>query len=370
MKCPLCGWPNGKDYATCFNCRAALPSEGSALPAAAQSGSTGRSAAARRGKARPAARSAPKRLPPADDQVIASQLERLAALLIDALLVLIVALPLLLLGMAQSAALLQRFGDAALWLLLLPLAVLFVPAWMDSLGRGSPGKRAMRLRVIDARGARPGLLRSSARHLIKLSLHGFLPLLWRLVERILFGGQMAHDWLCSTRVIHANSTGLQISTLLPRTFAPTLFGRALRGALAGSLVLLAAVLMIALLSRWISGPDPLRDALGPLTARAQSLGKASQNHFHRVGRFPVDAAELGIRLPAEFSAVEFNPDNGSLRLTLASALEGLAGRTLILHPEFRAGGRAEVRRWRCGSPDIERRHLPWSCRAEVLAYAR
>lgn len=368
MKCPLCAWPNGDGHTTCFNCRAPLPS---ATAAASPPASRPARAKAAPPAPRAAVRADPrKRPPPADDRVLASPLERLAALLIDAGLVLALLLPLLMLGLSQQATLLQRWGDAALWLLLLPLALVLLPAWMDSLGRGSPGKRAMRLRVINARGGRPGLLRSSLRHLVKLSLHGFLPLFWRLAERLLFGGQMAHDWLCATRVIHADSTPLQITALLPRSFAPTLLGRVLRAALASALSILAVLLMAALLSHGIRGPDPLRQALDPRVRQAEALGTASANHFHRFGRFPADAAELGLRLPQGFSAISFDTVNGSLQLTIASELEGLGGRTLILYPEFHSAASGSVARWRCGSPDIDGRHLPWGCRAEVSAYAR
>ncbi len=392
MKCPACDWPNRDGSVTCFNCRASLgAADGAPTRAAVKSertpsqpvpqaaSSSGKpllrtAAVSGRGSVSAADASrnvSPSGMPPRPGGVLAPQLQRAAALLIDLAAVLLVAVPLLILMYMQRSSLSLWLGpDAILYALLIVVLLASVPALMDSVSAGSLGKRMLGLRVIDARGGRPGLLRSAARHIIKLSMHGLLPVLWIWAERILLGGTMLHDWLCSTRVVHARSSAAQIAALLPQTFAPTMAGRVLRGAGAGALILLALLIFLGALSVTLSEPNPQRDAMRPMVKRAQLIAEASENHFYRDGRFPANLASLGIDLGDDFNGAELNPSSGALRLRVNSSLDELKGGSLILYPEFRQGSVGKIRKWRCGSVDIDRNHMPLGCLADVTHHAQ
>ncbi|MBD8525849.1 RDD family protein [Pseudomarimonas arenosa] len=306
----------------------------------------------------------------ADQDVVVHALPRIPAFLIDAVVVALLALPLLWLTILNTQSLRQALGaDATLALLLLPsLLLLMLPALMDSLSSGSIGKRMMQLRVVDARGRRPNLLRSLSRHAVKLLVHGLLPGIWLLAERLLLRGLNVHDWLCGTRVVASGASAAQLARVLPASFAPTLLGQALRAVFAIGAALLLFLVGSAWLAVILVEPNPTRKALAPLVEQARGISRASENQFYKTGRFTDNLSELGLAEQTAFSTVKFNAQNGSFILRLNSEFSELHGRSLLLYPELKRGDRAEVRRWRCGSPDITAEHLPFGCRDSVAGY--
>lgn len=157
MQCPKCNWQNPASNTRCFSCQAPLPVKpAAAKPAAAK------------------AKTAPARTTSAHAPLFPSIWSRLGATAIDgmfmavAIIVLINAVSYTYEGLAgtPSPILLTIAAGLLGWLL---------PAFMDAWGNGSPGKRLLKMRVVNGKGQAPGLLRSIWRHQLKYTLNVVLP---------------------------------------------------------------------------------------------------------------------------------------------------------------------------------------------------
>ena len=354
MQCPRCNWQNPASNTLCFSCSA--PLQAKAPPAAA--------------RAKPAASKAP---------VFPGILPRLGASVIDAVFMLAAATALV---WAASLTYEGQTGQHRPLLLAVAAGLLGVllPAFMDAWGKGSPGKRLLKLRVVNSKGASPGLARSIWRHLLKFTLNLALPGIFHHIQQMIFGDRAMHNSLAGTHVVSSLADPRALQAAVAKTRAVTGAGRFLFmvfGVLA--LVLGGIVIGVAVIGK-DDGDNPLRSDVIRLDLVSDPVRMLAENHYRRAKAFASTMSELGVTpesLQASgFSKLELNPVTGVLRFTIAGSpgAEGaptLAGKHLDYLPELRSekkgGG---IGRWQCGSDDIPRDDRPYKCRHDTGAFAR
>ncbi len=393
MKCAACGWSNPASYTHCFSCNASL-----GTGAAADDSKTASSSAAAPAKQKtftnaPAKapwdpRGTPSARAPnagvaavghiADDDVIASKLHRVFAAGIDLVVMVVLAIIAIVITVGfgvmpsrpETAASDSDFASQlALLAGLLVLIAIVVPALMDSFTAGSLGRRLFNVRVINARGERPGIVRSALRHVLKYVLHFALPLGMFIIERLFFRGQSLHDLLMSTRVIDRRASAAQVEYVVAQDFARTGAFKVIAWVFAGSATLFIAAVMINVLT---AAPNPTRDTVKGLAKSAKSLAKQSENYFYAQGAFPSSLNAMGLsNVPEGFDAVQFNATSGTFTLTIGAntnASTTLAGKTITLYPEFKKKKSAgTISKWRCGSKDIARDDQSSTCNYDITA---
>ncbi len=147
---------------------------------------------------------------------IAGIWRRVGATLVDAVIVLVTAGPLawlvaaasdepaLLGGKSALEVLLRAFEiEAGTWLArgvpLMVMAGLYLGLFWHLSGR-TPGQKLLRLRVVDARGDRPGLVRTGVRVVATIAgaIPGALGWLWFAVD---LERRAVHDWMAGTYVV-------------------------------------------------------------------------------------------------------------------------------------------------------------------------
>jgi uncharacterized RDD family membrane protein YckC len=378
MKCAACGWSNPASYTHCFSCNVALSGSSAAAPSPSSAQSTPQKKTPWDPRTAPKAEANIPRSGKqtagqgtvADDDVAAGKLQRLFAAGIDLVLMAVLGGISIaaLVGFGASAAEGESLGLPVLIAAVLAVAAILLPALMDSFSAGSIGKRLLNLRVINARGERPGLIRSKLRHIIKYVSHFVLPLGLFLVEKIFFGGRSLHDLLMSTRVIDRRSSARQIDQIVATEFGPTAVGSAFKIVAWVALACAALAFGVVAIGAFTATPNPTRDAAGALSKTAKSLAKQSENYFYAQSAFPAQLGALGLsKLPDEFASVQFNETNGAFTLTLSDkVLPELKGKSLTLFPEFKQKkGAGTIKKWRCGSKDIARDDQPFGCKDDV-----
>ena len=386
MKCAACGWSNPASYTSCFSCKAALsgaPAATPAFPAAGRALSD-------------SAQDTPKKTPwdapaqahtqkqkqkqkqklgtVADADVIAGKLQRIFAAAIDLAVMAVLAGAAIALSIAAGIS----FNETSMTGLAVLIAAAFVvvaillPALLDSFSAGSIGKRLLNLRVVNARGERPGVVRSALRHVIKYTSHFMLPLGLIVIEKLFFGGRSLHDLLMSTHVLDRRASARQIQRIVASEFGPTMVGAVFKIVAFAVVATVSVVMSVILFSAFIATPNPARtatrEAAQVLAKSAKSLAKQSENLFYAQGTFPAGLSALGLaKLPDDFAAVQFNQTSGAFTLTLSDKTPpALHGKTLTLYPEFKQKkGAGSIKKWRCGSKDIARDEQPFGCRDDV-----
>ncbi|CAB5513070.1 hypothetical protein LMG26857_02344 [Achromobacter anxifer] len=360
MQCPRCNWQNPASNTLCFSCNAPLAASASAAAAPAAK----------------AAKSAPAR--PGNAPVFPGIWPRLGATAIDAV-VMVAAM----VGFSTAANLtyVALTGNPHSGLLTMAAGFigLMLPALMDAWGGGSPGKRLLKLRVVNRNGDNPGILRASWRHLMKYALNLALPGIFYRIQRAMFGERAMHNWISSTYVVSSLADPRAVRPAIAKTRSVTGAGKFIFIVL-GVLALVAGGMIIgAIVMNPKQEDNPLRAEVIRLDLVSQPVRMLAENHYRRTGAYAPDMAALGVTLESlkssGFSALSLNPVNGVLRFTIAGEpgtadAPALGGKHLVYLPELRSekkgGG---VRRWQCGSDDIPRADRPYSCRHEAGASA-
>lgn len=333
MRCGHCGWTNPASFRFCHQCKQPLTADApSARPVSHASG-----------------------------EVFADTGTRATATLID-LILLALAIPLWLAGGLYLAPIAGIDGAALFALLAIGiLATILLPALLDSYGKGSLGKRLLRIRVVNDAGDAPGLLRSVLRTLAKYLLHPLLSLPVLLAERLLFGQHSLHNLLTRCHVVSARASTEAIRYRLRHDTGSARFQRLARWvglALGGAIVLLAALLTYAALT---ATPNPRRDAARATAAAAKEIARAIGRDWAANQRFP---DRWNGELPETIAKLDIDASNGVLTVTPSDPL--LAGVRLVLAPEI-ARRKRELRivNWRCGSPDLPKTDLPFGCSSDA-----
>ncbi|CAB3679528.1 hypothetical protein LMG3431_04290 [Achromobacter pestifer] len=355
MQCPRCNWQNPASNTQCFSCRAPLPVK-AATPA-------------------PAGRTTPAQSTP----VFPSIWPRLGATAIDGLFMLVAIIALV---WAASLTYEGLTGEPrpVLLLVLAGLIGWLLPAFMDSWASGSPGKRLLKLRVVNGKGQAPGLTRSIWRHTLKFALNLALPGLFHHIQQAIFGERAMHNALAGTHVVASQANPRAVQSAVAKAPAVTGTGKFLFfvfGVLA--LILGGVVIGVGVMSN-DDGDNPLHADIRRLDLVSDPIRMLVENQYRSTKTFPATMADIGMTQESlqksGFSKLEMNPVNGVLRLTIAGTprddgFPTLAGKHLMYLPELRSekkgGG---VRRWQCGSDDIAPADRPYRCRHDTSAFAR
>ncbi|WMD18209.1 RDD family protein [Achromobacter seleniivolatilans] len=357
MQCPSCNWQNPASNTLCFSCRKPLPVK-TVAPAAAVA------------KSAAPAQNAP---------VFPSIWPRLGATAVDGLFMVVAIIALI---WATSLTYQGLTGESCpVWLQLLAgLIGWLLPAFMDAWTDGSPGKRLLKMRVLNSKAKAPGLTRSIWRHTLKYTLNLAVPGLFHHIQQAIFGERAMHNALAGTHVVSSQANPRAVQSALAKARAVTGTGKFLFfvfGVLA--LILGGVVIGVGIMSK-DSNDNPLHADVVRFDLVSDPIRMLVENHYRSTKAYPATMADIGLTQESlqnsGFSKLEMNPVNGVLRLTIAGAprddgFPTLAGKHLMYLPELRSekkgGG---IRRWQCGSDDIPRDDRPYSCRHDTSAFAR
>ncbi len=333
MRCTHCGWTNPAGFTHCHNCRKALtPTD---------------------------ARAAVPGVSHASGEVFAGEGARIVATLVD-LCLLAALLPLLLYGGLHLAGALQ-LGGGALFGLLAALALLAIlsTALLDSWTRGSPGKRFARIRVVGADGDAPGIGRSILRTIGKYALHPLLSLPVLLLERLVFGRHSLHNLMTESYVVSAKASREAIRYRIGNDTGSARFRKLAR--LVGVLLVVAILALAALLgyAAVTAEPNPRRDAARAAVAAANEVARRVGDSWQATGSFPPQWNEA---VAPVLESLRIDAASGTLTATANDPL--IAGARIVLTPEIVSkNDRRRIKSWRCTSPDLTTRELPFRCRS-------
>ena len=118
-------------------------------------------------------------------------------------------------------------------------------------------------------------------------------------------------------------------------------------------------------SAWAMYPAEGMSMVRPYVAEAMIVASSKRlpvdEFWQNNERFPKDAAEAGMALdaPSRFTVALLTGGRIEVQFRVENAK--LNGKRLILTPDA-ADGPKGLLKWSCGSPDIEERFLPASCR--------
>ena len=377
MKCSQCQWHNPVGATHCVMCRA--PLVGSAhndAPTAPGFTPTFEPTAA------PA---------PSPSIYLATDLSRTLATLIDFAQMLIGAVGWLVLVWDTSLS---------IWLKLLgALLLLLAPALLD-VGPGSLGKRLLKIQVLTTQGKKLSVGMSLLRHLVKYVIHLLLPVVWKLIEARVTGGRHLHDALASTVVIErlpvdpgASHNGAELfheqliaqmqtgqATARPPAITHkdlaqvqqkvTTASRVFDGLRNGFAVLLGAVLLWffaqAIWSLYQESQNPTMSAVSDAKDASKKLTKLLTQRFEQGQSMELDwgdpaLAALEAEMGAVFTSVSTEP-RGPVVLQIKNG--PVAGKHIVLVPEFNLT-KKKIKKWQCGSPDIDPTLLPTGCKATL-----
>jgi uncharacterized RDD family membrane protein YckC len=314
-------------------------------------------------------------------EVFPGTMARLGATLIDAAVM--VAIPIaMVLAWVFARPVFDNTPDATYPAALLAgLLGLFTPALADALGQGSPGKRALGMRVVTRSGERPGIGRSVLRHFLKytltLGLTLAVPFILHRLLNALFGERGLHSSMTGTFVVssRASDTAVHKAIALVRGPGWLLKGLVVLGAV--SVFSFAAMVAVALWNQGNEPANPHREKVQQLDGAARPVLRLVENHYRDTGSFPGNAKAIGLdqpgQLPAGFKALAIEPANGVLRLTIAEGAGAgvLDGKHLVYMPVLRKRkGQSDIGKWQCGSDDVARENLSFGCRHAVAGAAR
>lgn len=347
MRCPACGWSNPSSYTICFSCQKPL----SGAPAGAAAKTTAKV---------PVAPATGRQ-----SDVFPSTTVRLIAAGIDLVLMLIPAIICLVVAMSSSSDF-----ELSMFMLVLGLASLLLPAVLDSYSAGSLGKRMMAIRVVSQQGVRPGLLQSLVRHVVKHCAHFVLPVILKFFEGLLFGSRSLHDVLTQTHVIYRAADQTAVARDLKARQSGGWLAALCWGALGlVGILILVGVLMVALEERETAA-NPKTQAVKTVREDIKAVLPMVENYYVANARFPDSLETAGIAaLPASVRSLTLDAASGALTATVI--LPEIQDARIVFYPILKTKrGVSKIKRWECGSPDVPRTDLPYNCNENVAAFVQ
>lgn len=322
MFCPNCGTYNADEAQLCISCQYALSG-----------------------------------VPEQGAVVYAGFLDRLAALMIDSLL-LVFAFVLILAGGAILIGLsgLGKGSDAAaaIYILLAYLLFFLLSALyytlMEASGKGGTlGKRLMKIRVVDMAGNRISKLRSLGRWLA----HGITNMsmyIGYIMQPFTEKKQALHDLVCGTQVIRTTRQGSNAVVAVIIVAGMVFFFFFFTG-------IIAAVSIPAYQDYIVKA----KLKKGEMDGRQAAL--AVEQYYHKTGRIPASLEQTKFTLPPnnDIGSVTVNSSTAVVKVTFSdSPGEGrMAGKSLVFTPQQDDSGSIS---WKCSSPDFKPQSmLPADC---------
>ncbi len=147
---------------------------------------------------------------PPPKEILASIQRRIAATLIDLACMLIPFIILVISAFKLSSPAGKNGLQVFLYLILLALFTLLIPALLDAWGKGSIGKQIMKIRVVNHQGEKPGLFAALFRHIVKFSSHLLGPVVLRIFECLVLKGRSLHEVITQSWVVHEDSNPKEI----------------------------------------------------------------------------------------------------------------------------------------------------------------
>ena len=329
MGCPECGQQNTAGGRFCSSCGAQLPLAPGAAPAAA---------------------------PPAPGGVYAGFWKRLAAFMLDYIIVVVVA--------AMAGGVIGAFygisagaptDDAASGL----GAIAGVLVWwlyyalMESSSRQATlGKLALGIRVVDLQGNAVSFGRATARNLAKF-LSGMIMMIGYLMAGFTSRKQALHDIVAGCLVVNRGAAEVR-GEGVAATGMP---------AWAIVLVILAAMVFPVAILTAIALPAyqdySARVRVAKVVLVGEQATQAVETFYARNNTLPRDLAEAGMADPgsSDIRRVNVNPGNGTVEVVLAGSL--LEGKSILFVPQRNDSDRVV---WSCRSDDVPQPYLPRHCR--------
>lgn len=287
----------------------------------------------------------------------------------------------------------------SVWLKVLGVILMLCgPAILDAYG-GSLGKRMLKIQVLTRNGRTPSLGMSMVRHLFKYVIHMLLPLLWKLIEFRVTGGRHLHDVVASTVVIerppegdHTSAKGDLLHEQLLAQMNSHRMGRAqhtidhkdlaaaqekttlasrvfdsFRNGLA--LLIGAGLLWVfgeAIWSLYQESQHPITSAVTQAKDASQPLTQLLTQRFEQGQSMELDwnnpeLKELETQMGTVFNSV-YTQARGPVVLQIRKG--SIAGKHIVWVPEFNITQK-RIKKWQCGSPDIESNLLPTGCKAQL-----
>jgi uncharacterized RDD family membrane protein YckC/Tfp pilus assembly major pilin PilA len=253
-----------------------------------------------------------------------------------------------------------------LWVAIIVAQWLYFALCESSAWQATPGKMALNLCVTDMYGRRVGFGQATGRYFGKI-LSGFIVDIGFMMAGWTARKQALHDLMANCCVVRKDGLAAFERGDLDGDTAQV--GAAMPGWAIGLIVVgglfFTVVPMVAILAA-IAIPAYQNYLVRAQVAEGMTLSgsaKAAVGDFLGArGSLPVDNAEAGLADPDALTGryvSSVQVQNGSVIVTFGGrANRAVAGDHLVFQPY----GRRDALHWRCGSPDIQERYLPMTCR--------
>jgi uncharacterized RDD family membrane protein YckC/Tfp pilus assembly major pilin PilA len=267
----------------------------------------------------------------------------------------------------------RHVNDAALgasmlllWLAIIVVQWLYFALCESSAWQATPGKLALNLCVTDMHGRRIGFGQATGRYFGKI-LSSFILDIGFMMAGWTARKQALHDLMASCCVVRKEGLAAfergDLDGNTTQAGAP-MPGWAIALIVVGGLFF-TVIPVVAILAA-IAIPAYQNYLVRAQVAEGMTLSgsaKAAVGDFLGArGSLPVDNAEAGLADPDALTGryvSSVQVQNGSVIVTFGGrANRAVAGDHLVFQPY----GRRDALHWRCGSPDIQERYLPMTCR--------
>jgi uncharacterized RDD family membrane protein YckC len=331
MFCQECGQQNKDAAALCVKCGAPVVAAGAA----------------------PATRTA------AVGGVYAGFWKRLAACVIDYVLVLAVLTAVtasFIYGVISIAP--NAGGDVGLlagpgfWVILF----LYHAVMESSPKQATLGKMALGIKVTDQSGVRISFGRATGRHFAKI-LSGMILAIGYYMAGFTAKKQGLHDMIAGCLVVNASATEAQVQTSAPAASMPWW---------AMTLIVISAMVIPVGILAAISIPAYQDFTLRTRVSDALMAGGAARSavteYYEQIGKWPTDlndalkASGVTEQVSPYVRNVTLEPRTGAIRIVLAQSL--FEGKSILFVPHVEN----KTVNWKCRSDDVPQRYLPHSCR--------
>jgi uncharacterized RDD family membrane protein YckC/Tfp pilus assembly major pilin PilA len=253
-----------------------------------------------------------------------------------------------------------------LWLAIIVAQWLYFALCESSAWQATPGKLALNLCVTDMYGRRIGFGQATGRYFGKI-LSGFIFDIGFMMAGWTARKQALHDLMASCCVV--NKGGLaafergELDGSVAQAGAP-MPGWAIALIAVGGLFF-AVVPVVAILAA-IAIPAYQNYLIRAQVAEGMTLSRGAETavseYFSNQGNLPADNQAASLPAPESLSgkyvdSVEVR--RGEIIVTFGTrANPAIAGEHLVLEPQ----GDTTIVAWKCGSPDIQAKYLPMTCR--------
>jgi len=330
MWCQKCGKQNTGGARFCASCGAQLPLAPGAAPAAA---------------------------PPADPGVYAGFWKRLAAFVLDYIIVVVMAaIAGGVIGAFYGVGVGAPTDEAASGL----GAIAGVLVWwlyyalMESSSKQATlGKLALGIRVVDRQGNAISFGRATARNVAKF-LSGMILMIGYLMAAFTSRKQALHDIVAGCLVVNRGATEAEVREGVAATGMPAwAMVIIILAAMALPLAVLAAIVLPAYQDYTV------RVRVGLVVLVGQQATQAVEAFYARNNTLPGDIREAGMADPVsrDIRQVRVNPGNGTVEVVLAAS--PLEDKSILFVPQRNESNRVI---WTCRSDDVPQRYLPQHCR--------